>query len=108
MAVLTAQQITHTGTTVTTTAAAAAGDQCPPGDNVWLEVTNGSGAQIIVIVNSVTPSNYGTDEDLGVAVPAGATRRIGPLPAARFAAADGLVGFGYSAHASVTVACIRI
>lgn len=109
MATLTRQQILNTGTTVTYAAAAGGGDKCLPGDTTWIEVVNGSGSSIDVTVNSQTPSNYGTDEDLVVAVAAGATDRIGPLPANRFAAsADGLVAWTYSSATTITVAAVFI
>lgn len=109
MATLTVQQVVNTGATPSTASAAGGGDKCAPGDNTWIEVTNGGGSSINVTVNSQTPSNYGTDEDLVVAVGAGVTKRIGPLPANRFAAADdGLVAITYSGVTSVTVAAWKI
>jgi len=109
MATLTKQQITHGGTTAPYAAAAGGGDKCAPGDTTWIEVVNGSGGAITVTVNSQTPSNYNTDEDLAVSVANGATDRIGPLPANRFAAsADGLVAWTYSGVSSVTVAAVFI
>lgn len=109
MATLTKQQITQAGTTVTFASAAGGGDKCAPGDTTWLEAINGSGGSITITVNSQTPSNYNTDEDLVVAVGAGATDRIGPLPASRFAASsDGLVAWTYSGVTSLTVAACFI
>lgn len=109
MATLTRQQVSLDGTTVTYAAAGGSGDKCLPGDTTWIEVANASGGAITVTVNSQTPSNYGTDEDVAVSVANGATDRIGPLPANRFAAsADGLVAWTYSGTTSVTVAAVFI
>jgi hypothetical protein len=108
MATLTTQQVLQAGAAPTTQAAAGGGDKITPGDNVWLEVTNGGGSPITVTVNCVTPSNYGTDEDLVVSVTNGTTRRIGPIDARRFAAADGLAAIAYSGVTTVTVAAWKI
>jgi hypothetical protein len=109
VALLGVQQITQAGVAVTTQAAAAGGDTVQPGDSTWIEVTNAGGGSINVTVDSVVPSNYGTDVDLVVAVPAGQSRRIGPLGPARFAnPTTGLVNVTYSGVASVTVAAVKI
>jgi hypothetical protein len=109
MATLTTLQVLQAGTVPATVSAAAGGDKVVPGDNVWLEVTNGGGAPITVTATSGTVTNYGTNADLVVTVANGATKRIGPLSAQRFAAvADGLVAITYSAVTTVTVAAWRI
>lgn len=70
---------------------------------------NGGASSITVTVNSVTPSNYGTDVDLVVSVPAGGERRIGPLSEQRFASpSDGLVAVTYSDVTSVTVGAFKV
>ena len=109
MATLTALQITNTGTDYVSTAADVAGDKVAPGDNVFIQVANGGGGAITVTVNSVRPSDQGTDEDLVVSVAAGAAKRIGPLPANRFAStSDGLVSWTYSGVTTVTVAAVKL
>ena len=107
MATLTVQQVLQTGTVVTY-GSAASPDKCAPGDSTWIEVVNGAGAPITVTVDSATPSNYGTDEDLVVSVTNGTTKRIGPLPASRFAGADGLVSWTYSSVTTITVAAVKV
>lgn len=87
----------------TLAAAAGGGDKCSPGDTTYLEVLNSSVSSITVTINSVQASNFGTDEDVAVAVAAGARKKIGPLGATRFAASDGLVAWTYSDVTTVTV-----
>lgn len=108
MATLTVQQVTLDGVVPSTAAAAGGGDKFQPGSSTWLEVTNGGGGSITVTVDSAAPSNYGTDEDIAVAVAAGATKRIGPFPAQRFAGTDGLVAVTYSGVTTVTVAAWKV
>lgn len=102
MALLSAQQITLAGLNPTMQAAAAGGDTFVPGATRFLRVTNGGGAGVTVTIDSVTPSNYGGDENVAVTVPAGGTREIGPLPDQRFGP-SGVGSITYSATASVTV-----
>ena len=93
-----------TGTVVTTTAAAVAGDTFAPGDHTFLNVTNLSGGAITVTFDSVAPSNYGTDENTGASVGASTSKMFGPFPANRFASTTtGLVSVTYSAVTSVVV-----
>lgn len=109
MATLTTQQIVQTGLNPTLAAASAGGDKVQPGDNVWIRVDNGGGGSINVTVDSVVPSNYGTDVNLVVAVPAGESRLIGPLPAGRFQSpTDGLAAITYSGVTTVTVGAFKI
>lgn len=109
MALLTTQQVLPTGTIITPVAANAGGDTMQPGSSSFLRAVNGSGGSITVTIDSAAPCNYGADHDLVVAVAAGATKDIGPLPASRFArASDGLVGITYSGVTSLTVAAITL
>lgn len=103
MATLTTQTITKGGITPSYASAAGGGDRFTPGDTTYLEVINGSGGSITVTIDSKVPSNYGTDVNLAVAVGAGARAKIGPLPAQRFAASDGLGDISYSGVTSLTV-----
>lgn len=108
MAVLTTTVVTPAGVAPNLVAAAAGGDRCEVGDTVFLHAKNASGAAITVTIDSVTPSNYGVDNDLAVSVPAGAERFIGPLKASRFASnADGLAAITYSGVTSLTVEPVR-
>lgn len=106
----TTQQIVRTGLTPALTAPTADGDIVDCG-NVALMVTNGSGSSINVTVQA-TASLDGLDvADLVVAVAAGATRLIGPLPVRTFGQPSGSADAGrayvdYSAVASVTRAVV--
>lgn len=109
MATLTKQQIVQAGLNPSFSAAAGGGDIVAPGDTTYLHVKNASGGSINVTVDNVTPSNYGTDADLVVAVPAAGERIIGPLPASRFArASDGMVAITYSGVTSLTIGAFFI
>ena len=109
MATLAKQQIVQTGLAPAFGAAAGGGDKLLPGDTTFLVAKNGSGAPITVTVDNVAPSNYGTDVDLVVSVPAAGERWIGPLSAARFASnTDGLAAVTYSGVTSLTVAAVFI
>jgi hypothetical protein len=109
MATLAVQQVIQAGLNPAFVSAAGGGDKVMPGAQTWLEVKNGGGAPVTVTVDSVTLSNFGTDVNLVVSVPAGGERRIGPLSETRFAAAaDGLAAVTYSDVTSVTVAAFKI
>lgn len=109
MAVLTRPVASLAGTVQALVAAAAGGDKFPPGDHTMLVVKNADATPKTVTIDSVTPSNYGTDADVVVVVAAGETRYIGPFPAQRFASpTDGLVSVTYSAVVSVTVGPVDV
>jgi hypothetical protein len=105
MAVLSAQQITPTGTAVTYAAASAGGDRVPVGPNNFVHVKNGGGSTITVTINSIRACSYGFDHDLAPTIAAGADKMIGPITD-RFQDVDGLAGIAYSAVTSVTVAAV--
>lgn len=106
MATLTPQQVTTAGLAAAFVAAAGGGDKAHPGATSILRVKNGSGGSINVTLDSVRPSDYGTDVDVVVAVAAGAEKDILLSPASRFAGPDGLVSIAYSGVTDVTVANI--
>jgi hypothetical protein len=109
MAILTTRQQTQAGTIPAPVAAAAGGDRVQPGATTFLRVINGGGGSITVTVDSVAPCSMGFDHDLSVAVAAGVTKDIGPLPASRFAAtSDGLVAITYSGVTTVTVEAVSV
>jgi hypothetical protein len=107
VAVLTTQTISQAGLGVTEVAAGAGGDKFTPGSSTLLQVKNASGGSINVTVDSQKTCDQGFDHNLVVAVPAGATRLIGPFPGKRFVGADKKVSVAYSAVTSVTVAVIQ-
>jgi len=78
-----------------------------PGPGVYIEVVNGSGGDITVTVDSVKPSNYGTDVNIAEVVTAGERRKIAVNDIARFAGADGLAAITYSGVTSLTVGAFR-
>lgn len=106
MATLSTQHASLTGTAITMATAAGGGDKFHPGEGVMLLVTNGDSSSHTVTIDSKQLSNFGTDENVAVAVAAGATRLIGPLPASRFAGSDGLGDISYSAATSMTIAAL--
>lgn len=104
------------GTTYATTAATTgAGDQVAnPKGTVMLMVTNGSGSSINVTLAAaatVRPASGGfppmTLANNVVAVGAGVTMLIGPIPKAFNNLTDGNVHITYSAVTTVTVAAIQ-
>jgi len=109
MAVLTQQQVTLAGSTITFSAAGGAGDKVQPGPTSFVVVRNASASPVTVTVDSKVPSNYGTDVNPSVTVPITTGERwIGPFNAQRFAGLDGLVDVTCSPSASVTVASVRV
>lgn len=109
MAVLTVRSTSLTGSTPAPVAASGGGDRMACGPSNFLRVTNGSGGSLTVTVDSVVPCNYGVDHDLVVAVPAGATREIGPIKPERFSStSDGLAAITYSGVTSLTVEAVSV
>lgn len=106
MATLSIQKPTLAGLAPTYAAAAGGGDQFPNDGATILHVKNGSGGALTVTVDSKTPSNYGTDVDVTVSVPAAGERMIGPFPKARFDDVNGNVQVTYSGVTSLTVAAL--
>lgn len=110
MATLTYQQVSAaTGTAANLVAASAGGDKVLPNDRGALMVRNGSGSPINVTLLVPGNTKWGQAQpDPVIAVAAGATTLIGPLPTDLADPTDGLVAFTYSAVTSVTVAPIQI
>lgn len=108
MALLTLQSAAPTGTAVTFAAATAStGDTFPPGDHVMVHVKNLSGGSINATVTSPGICSQGFTHDLVVAVAAGATEEIGPLPASRYGdPTTGLAKVTCSSVTTVTVAAV--
>ncbi|GAW54741.1 hypothetical protein [Nocardioides sp. PD653] len=110
MATLTTQKAKTTGQAITMAAASGGGDKVDAGDHTALLVTNGGGSSINVTVAVPGNTKYGAAEpDIVVAVAAGATKLIGPLPTdLEDTTTDRLVAVTYSGVTSVTVAAIEI
>ncbi|NLT36768.1 MAG: hypothetical protein GXX95_01220 [Methanomassiliicoccus sp.] len=109
MATLTVQKIVPTGIEPSMVApTASTGDKFYNSGRTFIEVANGSAAEITVTVDAKTPCDLGVDHDLVVAVGAGDTKKIGPFNKNRFDDAQGYVSFVCSAVATVTVAAIEV
>ncbi len=108
MAVLTVNKIVQAGLVSTLVSAAGGGDSFPNTGHEFMEVTNGdSGAHVVTFVASGPACNYGlagtTAHDQTVSVAAGATKKIGPFPTAKFNDSNGRVQVTYDGVTSVTV-----
>lgn len=110
MATLTTQKAKIAGQAITMASAAGGGDKVDAGDHTAILVTNGGGGSINVTVAVPGNTQFGQAEpDIVVAVAAGATKLIGPLPVAlEDRATDRLIAVTYSGVSSVTVAAIEI
>ncbi|WP_436759327.1 hypothetical protein [Streptosporangium sp. V21-05] len=107
MAALTTQVLVPGGSASTLTAAAGGGDTCTPGDGVFLEVNNASGATKTVILATPGTVEGLTIQDRSVPVPAGERWKI-PVPSRLFAGADGQCVITYSPDAtSLTVGAFK-
>ena len=117
MADITPVALTHVGATPVSANAAELGDAIvTPTGRAVVRVTNGSGSSMNVTVDVPTAkATRGADgtypsmtlADQVVAVPAGASRMIGPFPPA-FVDSNGKVQLTYSDHTSVTVEAYSI
>lgn len=109
MALLTTQNISLTGNAISYVSANAGGDTFTPNGRNFLHIKNGGASPITVTIDSKVLSNYGTDVDLVVSVPAGGDRMIGSFDVQRFTDPSTFVGnITYSAVTSVTVAIINL
>lgn len=107
MATYTVRTVGQAGSTPAPVAVSSSDNFANDG-RTFLRVTNGGGSSINVTFNSIQPCNQGSDHDLVVAVPNGATREIGPFDPTRFNdPSTGLLGVAYSATTSVTAEAIR-
>ena len=111
--VLTRQQIAQAGLEPAFTAVDATDDYYFPFDNkTYLEIVNGAGSPSVVTFTIDQAGRGNTDiNDEVVSVPAGETRKIGPLPEVYGAAAGsnpGLAHFQQDQAASVTAGVFRV
>lgn len=110
MALLAAQQIQVTGTTVTFAAATAgAGDTFVWDDDLMVEVKNASGSPITATL-AIPGATFGQNNpDIAVNVPAtNGHVRIGPIPREAIDPTTGVCNVTYSAATSVTVGLSRL
>lgn len=108
MATLTKQSIKHTGLTPSFVAATGGGDDWINTGREFLYVKNGDASPMTVTVNSRVLSNYATDVDVEVSVPASSEKLIGAFPTQRFNDSTNKAAISYSAVTSVTVAVITL
>lgn len=111
MATLATQRITRAGIAPSYAAAAAGGDKCRPGGDVFLHVKNGSaGALTVTIVTPGEAIENVAIADLAVSVPAAGEQLIGPLPGSQFgnSADSGLASITYSGVTSLTIAAFSL
>lgn len=106
MAQLTVQKISLTGITPVYNVAAVGGDTFINNGRTFLHVKNGGVAAITATIDSKALSNYGTDVDIVISVPAGGEKTIGMFDTVRFDDNLGISNITYSAVTSVTVAVI--
>lgn len=110
MAALTVQEASILGTTLTLAAASGGGDTVDPtGGDVCLEVRNGSGGALSVLVARAGTEYGQANPDITVSVAAGTTKLIGPIPQAFRDSADNLVDLTYPGGvSSLTIAAFRV
>jgi hypothetical protein len=106
MAVLTVNQITRAGLTDTLAAANVGGDLLPNTGKEWIEVNNGSGGSINVLISGYVDGQAITVQT--IAVGASARKKIGPFPPHLYNNPSGQVAIGYSAVTTVTVAAFQL
>lgn len=99
---LVATQITRAGITDTLAAANVDGNYFINTGANWLEISNGSGGSINVIIGAYVDSTSIVAFKT-IAVGAGARKKIGPFPSSPYSDASGYVQLTYSAVTSVTV-----
>lgn len=74
----------------------------------WFEFFNDDATESTVTFNSQKPSNYGTDVDLAVSIPAGERRKVKlPAPASRWRDTAGAVQFTYSKVTDLSAGAFR-
>ena len=106
MAQLTVQNILPTGIIPTFNVTAVAGDSFLNNGKTFLHVKNASATAVNVTVDSKALSNYGTDVDIIISIPATGEKVLGPFEVGRFNNNFGIANVTYSAVTSVTVSVI--
>lgn len=108
MATVSAQQVSTAGITPTYNSASGGGDKFPAGDDIEVEIVNGSGGSLTATFT--TPGNVGGNAiaDLAITVADGARKKVGPFPRSIYGDADGLVSVAWSATSSVTFSVTKV
>src|SRR5687767_11742508 len=112
MATLTTQVITRAGVAPTYAAAAGGGDACETGDDIFLQVKNGSGGAITVTLAipasaSTTPNVAYTNTTVSVPATTG-DRMIGPISNIYKDPTTGMATITYSGVTSLTIGAFRL
>lgn len=90
------------------TAPATGGDKFLNDGRTYVEVINGSGAPINVLVDSLVNCNQGHDHNITVAVANGARKKIGPFPQAIFNDASGYCTVTTSLETTITLGAFSL
>lgn len=106
MAQLTVQKFSLTGVVPVYNAAALAGDTFYNNGRTFLHIKNGSASEVTVTIDSKTLSNYGTDVDIIVSIPAGTEKILGTFDPSRFDNQSGIANITYNSVTSVTLSLI--
>jgi hypothetical protein len=104
MAQLTAQKILLTGITPVYNVAAVGGDTFLNNGRTFLHIKNDGVSAITATIDSKALSNFGTDVDVIVSIPAGSEKIIGTFDPVRFDNDLGIANISYSSVTSVTIA----
>ena len=108
MAALATTAVTLTGTLYPATAVSSS-DTFTPGNDVYLQVTNGGGSPDTVAISTPATSRGLAIAEAGGSVAAATTRHFGPFPADLFAdPTTGLVTVTHSFTTSVTCAVFKL
>lgn len=112
MATLTTQSITRAGVTPTYAAAAAGGDACEVGDDIYLHVKNTNAAtRDVTLAIPSTASTYPNVTYTNVVVTIPATtgdKLIGPISALFKNATTGRCTITYTSDVGVTIGCFKL
>ena len=103
MAQLSVQKISLNGMTPAYNAAAVGGDSFINNGRTFLSVRNSGASSMNVTIDSKALSNFGTDVNILVTIPAGVEKQIGSFEPTRFNDEVGITTMTYSSITSVTV-----
>lgn len=93
--------------TLPTTPTATHGNKVKYDPKMWLEVNNGSGAEITVTIDVTRAVDGQAVTDKAVAVAAGARKKLGPWTE-DYLQADGFIWFVFSAVTTITIGAFKL
>lgn len=108
MATLSVQNISRSGMTLSTGAAAGGGDEFPNDGRTFIYVNNGGGGSITVTTVTQQTVDGKAVADDSISVPNAQARYIGPFPPSIYNDVNDRVQVTYSGVTSVTVAAVRL